>query len=157
MMVFSISIHGVNSFNAHFPFSIFFVCSCVLYLVFFFFFNFFFALDSFMSTWEKLNSSERRKPELRNTSIRSAIGKPVGHFLHYFLKGKVQPIMGGATCGQVVLGSIRSRLSKLWEVSQWAASISGLCITSCLQVPDVHEFLHAMLLTLISHEELWVK
>jgi hypothetical protein len=39
--------------------------------------------------------------------------------------------VGGTIPGQVVLGSIKSKLSKPWGASQQVALLHGLCISSC--------------------------
>ena len=47
----------------------------------------------------------------------------------------------GVIPGLVVLGSIRSRLSKPCGANQYIASFHGLCVSSCLQNPAPSEFL----------------
>ena len=64
------------------------------------------VLANFMSAWHRLESSERREPQLRNISKDLA----VGHFLSNRWR-RAQPTVGGAIPGLVVLCSIRTRLS----------------------------------------------
>ena len=47
-----------------------------------------------------------------------------------------------------------SRLSKPWGASQEAAPLHGLCISACLQVPALLEFLPSLLLTMDCYMEL---
>ena len=52
-----------------------------------------------------------------------------------------QPIVGGTTPGLAVLGPITKQAEQSREGSQQAAPFHGLCISSCLQVPTLLEFL----------------
>jgi len=47
----------------------------------------------------------------------------------------------GVTPEIVVLGSIRKQVNKPWEADQKAAALHDLCISFCLQVPAMFEFM----------------
>jgi hypothetical protein len=49
--------------------------------------------------------------------------------------------VGGAITGLVVLGSIRKQAEQAVESKPVSSTLHGLCISSCLQVPALCEFL----------------
>ena len=53
----------------------------------------------------------------------------------------VGPIVGGAIPELVVLGSIRKQVKQVMRNKPVSSTPSCFCITSCLQVPDLLEFL----------------
>ena len=60
----------------------------------------------------------------------------------------------GVIPGIVVLGSLSKQANKLWEANQKTATLHGLCISSCLQVPALCEFLPSLLLMMNCYMEL---
>jgi hypothetical protein len=84
-------------------------------------------MESFVSTWNKLELSERREGQLRKCLQKIQIQ---GIFLISDQWRRVQPIVGGAIPRLVVLGSIRKQA----EQAMWNKPV-------CNTLPWLHQFL----------------
>jgi hypothetical protein len=89
-------------------------------------------LSNFMSTWQKLESSERREPLLRKRLWELAIVKPTGHFLRQWLLVKGPAHYGWYLPGLMVLGSIREQAEQAMRSKPVSSILHGLFISSCL-------------------------
>ena len=67
-------------------------------------------LAGFVSTWYKLESSDRKEPQLKKCLYKIQLQ---GIFSIIDQKEKAQPIVGGAIPGLVVLGSIRKQAEQV--------------------------------------------
>lgn len=92
------------------------------------------VLASFMSTCHKLETYVGRGNfNWENSSVRLAC-RQVWCIFSCWLIWRAQLTVDGSTTAQVVLGS-KKRRCKLWEVTQWTATLHGLCCSFCLQIP----------------------
>jgi hypothetical protein len=75
------------------------------------------------------------------------VGKPVGFSSLVIDGGRPRPLwagvahLGGAIPGLVVLGSVRKQAEQAMGSKPVSSTLHGLCISSCLQVPVLYEFL----------------
>ena len=123
-------------------------------------------LDSFMSTWLKLESSERREPQLRKClhNIRQQ-ARLKGIFLFSDQWGCVQPIVGSVIPGLVVLNSMRKQneqgikskpvsITPPWSLHQFLTA-ADFCfsrvpiLASFSDVVQVYPFLYDFLLVMV--------
>ena len=92
-----------------------------------------------MSTWQQAESSERRQPHLRKYLHKIQL---YGIFLINNRSGRAQPMVGGAISELVVFLGFYKKEG--WASQGKPASkqpLHGLCLSPCLQVPALLEFL----------------
>ena len=65
--------------------------------------------------------------------------------------------MGGATPEVVVMGSIRKETDQAVESKPVSSILHGLCISACLQIPALLEFLSWLPLEIDYDVEVWAE
>jgi hypothetical protein len=94
-------------------------------------------LTDCVSIWHHLESKERKESQLRMPPWDPA----VRHILISDQWWGAQTIMGGAIPRLVVLGSIRKQAKQAMGSRSIRSPLRGLCISSCLHVSTLFEFL----------------